>query len=292
MKKLNPIYLFFARILYHMPRWFKSTLGWCIGVSVFDVLRFRRGIINENLERAFPGMPAAKKRRLGRKSLITLGHLLVEFTGLPFMDESWVDRNITFEGMEHYQKAGEKGKGVLLLGLHMGSGECVLGSMCLKGMPIVLIGKRLRTPSMDRLLFESRARTGMEFIPTHGKSTAMHILKALRKEKNVLFVLDQHIYPPYGVATTFFGHRVGTGFGLALFAQKTQAPVIPLHSFRDSSGRNHVVFGPEIPFVAEDTKQETLEKMTQTYNHILEDIIRKHPDQWLWIHRRWKPFDP
>lgn len=265
-------------------------LGASIGIVFFDVFRFRRRIIMSNLQRAFPDWTRSEKNRVGRKAMITQGHLVVEFFNLPFMNRNWVEKNIVFEGLEHYEAAISKGKGVLLLGMHMGSGECAIGSICVKGIPLVLIGKRFRNAFMDRLLFGSRARTGMSFIPPHGKTTAIQIMRCLREQKAVLFVLDQHIYPPYGVASTFFGHHVGTAMGLALFAQKTAAPIIPLHTYRDTQGFNHVVFGPEVPFEEAESKKATLKTMTQTFNHVLEDTIRKHPGQWMWIHKRWKPF--
>ena len=288
--KLNSIYLIFAKAMFSLPQGVKNLLGKLIGVIFYDVFRFRRTIINSNLERAFPGLSSGEKRRLGRQSLVILGHLILDFFGLPFIDKKWVESHIVFDGMDHYQSAQKKGKGVLFLGMHMGSGECALGSMCIMGIPIVLIGKRFRKKGADNILFASRALTGMEFIPPHGKTTALNILKCLREGKSLVFVLDQHIYPPYGIATTFFGHHVGTAFGLALFAQKTGSPIIPLHTFRDERGTNHVVFGPEIPFVKEDDKEATLKNMTQAFNHVLEDTIRKHPGQWMWIHKRWKPF--
>jgi len=290
MKGLSKSYLFIAKLIFKLPRWLKNMIAKSIAVIVFDVFRFRRAIALNNISRVFPEWSNKKKRRIARQSIQTQGFQLIDFFSLPFLDKKWVEEHLVFDGWENHEKAQALGKGVLFLGLHLGNGELALGGMALKGLPLTLIGKNMRNKKINNILYSSRAATGLQFIPPHGKTTAMQILKGLKEGKSIIFILDQHIYPPYGVATTFFGHHVGTGFGLALFAMKTGAPVLPLHTFRDQNGKNHVVFGEPIPFTHAENREQTLKTMTQKYNHVLEETIQKYPGQWMWIHKRWKPF--
>jgi KDO2-lipid IV(A) lauroyltransferase len=102
---------------------------------------------------------------------------------------------------------------------------------------------------------------------------------------------------PYGIETTFFGRKTGTAYGLALFALKTKAPVLPLYTYRDEKFRTHLVFGEEIKLrepqntsTAQDRDLQILQ-MTQEYNTVIERIVTEHPDQWMWVHRRWKRWE-
>ena len=97
---------------------------------------------------------------------------------------------------------------------------------------------------------------------------------------------------PYGVASTFFGRRTGTAYGLALFALKTKSPVLPIYTYEGRDKKLHIVIEPAVDtsaYVTED-KEESQAKLTQAFNDKLEEIVRKHPEQWMWVHRRWKDF--
>jgi Kdo2-lipid IVA lauroyltransferase/acyltransferase len=162
-----------------------------------------------------------------------------------------------------------------------------------KVKPLSLISKRFSSAFLDEFWFALRTKSKTEFIDAHGKNNAFDILKALKKNRGVVFVVDQFMGKPFGVESKFFGHTTGTAYGLALFAQKTKAPVLPLSTFWGSDGRLNVAIGPVIDFsdIITDDKDKNNVLMTNRVNDVVADIIRKNPAQWMWVHRRWKVFE-
>jgi Kdo2-lipid IVA lauroyltransferase/acyltransferase len=141
---------------------------------------------------------------------------------------------------------------------------------------------------LDDIWFSVRGRFGTQFIAP--RNSSYEILKALKSKGCVIFVLDQFMGPPLGVKTEFLGRETGTAMGLALFAHKTGAPVVPCYTRRKADGRYVVCFEPEVPFEDFDDKNKNVQYMTQKYTDRIEAIVRKYPEQWMWIHRRWKVF--
>jgi KDO2-lipid IV(A) lauroyltransferase len=179
----------------------------------------------------------------------------------------------------------------------MGHGDLAVSMVAKKGFPIHLISKHFSNKIANDFWFGIRKRFGVKFIDPHGSKTPFDILKALKQKETVVFVLDQYMGPPYGVETKFFGEDTGTAYGLALFALKAEAPVITIFGERLPRGRYRLHFGQEIPFEViklagseEVDRDPTVAHMTQKYNHILENLILQKPRDWMWIHRRWKPF--
>jgi KDO2-lipid IV(A) lauroyltransferase len=154
-----------------------------------------------------------------------------------------------------------------------------------------LISKTFKSKWLNDFWFSVRRQKGMQFIEPHGKEASFRILRALREKSGVIFVMDQFMGKPYGVETTFFEHSTGTAYGLALFAMKTEVPVVPVFTFRDSEGRTVIKAEPPLPFENFGDREITIQKMTQKYNNKLEEIVRRHPEQWMWVHRRWKKFE-
>lgn len=133
----------------------------------------------------------------------------------------------------------------------------------------------------------------MRFIEAHGRKTPFEILRAIKDNEIVFFVNDQFMGRPYGVEVEFFGKKTGAAFGLAVFYTKTQSPIVPIYAFEGDDGKLHVKIDSEIEvdhLIRED-REQTYALMTQEFTHILERIVRKHPSDWMWIHRRWKTFE-
>jgi KDO2-lipid IV(A) lauroyltransferase len=185
-----------------------------------------------------------------------------------------------------------KKKGVLFLAAHIGNGDVASAMLSLSGLPIHLISKQFRSKWLNDAWFNIRGRLGTRFIAPENSS--FEVLRALRKNEIVVFVLDQFMGPPVGVETTFFGHRTGTAAGLATIASRTGSPVIPVNTYRRPDGRHVISFGDEIPFIStegQERNQRDIQVMTQAYTDKIEEIVRQHPEQWMWIHRRWKEFE-
>ncbi len=281
-----------SQVIRILPPWGQRAIGGLLGLLWFDVFRIRRSVILNNLERAFPEMSPGERVRLGRRSCLNMGLTVVEYAFLPRLTRQQVEREFVVEGAEHIERArrspsGES-RGVCLLTLHLGNGDLACGALSLLGYPMVLISKEFKLKWLNDLWFGMRARLGTEFIPPRNSSYA--ILKALKKSKFVTFVLDQFMGPPIGVETTFFSHPTGTALGLAVMAQRSRCPVVPVYTYRREDGKTVIRFESEIAFEEKDTAESSQAHMTQVYTDYLESVIRRHPEQWMWVHRRWKEF--
>ena len=267
--------------------WWACVLAWLW----WDVLRLRRFTVYRNLTIVFPEKSKEERRQLARVSLRHMCMALPEFFSLPMLSRDFVARNMVIEGREHYDKAAAQGKGVLLLSLHIGNGDMGVTIMSLSGFPSHLISKKFKNQFLNSLWFGVREDKGVRFIDPHGTKTAFEILAACRRGEAVVFVLDQFMGRPFGIPTTFFGRPTGTAYGLSLFASKTGAPVVPVYTYRDEKLRTHLRFEPEIPFEENANRDLQNQIMTQKYNTVIENLIRRHPDQWMWVHRRWKRYE-
>ncbi len=224
-----------------------------------------------------------------RRSVLEQGYLIADFTEMGFLSKDQLFGKIEVVGRENLDRAVAQNKGVFLLALHVSNGDYGIAWLSAMGYPMHLITKRFKSKWLDDLWFRIRGRFGTHFI--EARNSSFEILKAIRSKEIVIFVLDQFMGPPLGVKTTFFGHPTGTAMGLALFARKTEAPVIPSYIERKDDGSFRLHFLPEVPFEEKSDKEATLQFMTQRYTDTIESIVKTCPGQWLWIHRRWKAFN-
>jgi KDO2-lipid IV(A) lauroyltransferase len=275
-------------IVLTVPRFVWVGLAWALALLWFDVFRIRRSVAVANVLRAFPEFDHNKANRIARASIYHLAMNLVEFVYMPVFEARHLSRFFVMHGYHHLETARSNGRGALLLGLHLGNGDFSIAALSRSGMPVHLISKEFKARWLNRLWFGMRGRHGTRFIPV--EKSSFDILRALRNNELVIFVLDQFMGPPSGVPTKFFGHPTGTAAGLAVFADRTRSPVIPCFTYRDTSGISHMVFEAPLPFVEGTTKEDTVARMTQIYTDEVERIVRLHPEQWMWIHRRWKNF--
>ena len=283
----------FSRVLALLPRRGVRALGAVIGWLWIDVLRIRWKVIRENLEIAFPDVPWKIKRQWGRQSVHKLGGDFAEILTTPWMDQKWLQKNIVFEGLENLDRAKSQGKGVYLLSLHLGNGDTAASALSIKGYRLFLISKYFKNKILNSVWFYFRSAQGVKYIEAHSEKTAFEILRAIRAKDFVIFVLDQFMGRPFAVENTFFGRKTGTAYGLALFHLKTQSPVVPIYGFEGKDGRLHVVCEPALNLESLRTSDQDkdIATMTQHFNDVLEVIIKKHPKDWMWVHRRWKDYE-
>jgi len=262
----------------------------------FDVLRIRRWTVLKNLTIAFPEKSKEERMRLARLSMQHLCFGFFEFGLIPLMNKKWIDERAIFHGLDNYEKALAQGKGLLLLSLHMGNGDVGVAALTLKGIRFNLISKKFKNSIANEFWFGVREKMGTRFLQPHGKNLAFDILKATKRNEGVIFVIDQFMGRPYGIETTFFGKKTGSAYGLSLFALKTGAPVLPIYAYRDEDLKTHIVFEQSLEIDPDDDeiannnqdKDLQIQRLTQKYNDRVESIVRAHPEQWMWVHRRWK----
>ncbi len=284
---------FFSFLLGLIPRQILRSLGAFLGVLWFDIFRFRRRVILQNLDIAFPEKSQAEKIKIGRQSVYGMGSNFLEFFTLPQLDQKWAQKHAVYEGTENIREALSQGKGVYILSLHLGHGDMGASLITLLGIEIYLISKFFKTRWFNDFWFYIRKGRGVKFIEPHGRQAPFEILKAIKNKACVIFVLDQFMGKPYGVETEFFRKKTGTAYGLALFHLKTGSPVVPVYTYEGHDGKIHLVFEPELKLshLVSDDKDKTIADLTQYFTDQIEKIVRRYPEQWMWLHRRWKVFE-
>ncbi len=291
---VGPFVRFVSSILGSLPRSWVRGAASVLGFVWFDILRLRRRVILENLQIAFPEKDLAWKLRVGRASVQKLCANFTELLTIPAMNQNWIQKHAVFEGWQNLENAKAKGKGILMLSLHVGTYDVAASLLPMRGEETYLISKDFKNPRLNEFWFSIRGSQGVRYIPAHSDKTAFDILKALKRKASVIFVIDQFMGKPFGIESTFFGRSTGTAYGLALFAMKTGAPVIPMYSVEGADGKIHFIAEPEIdtaPYIDDNQKEKSLQLLTQRFTDVIESIVRKYPEEWLWVHRRWKKFE-
>lgn len=283
----------FSRIVASLMRLFPWELNFYLAKVLafiwYDLFKIRKKIILDNIEVALPGLPEERKEEIARNSMVTLCRGFFDVMKIPYLTDEWIDKNVLYEGWENIEKVKALDSGLFFLCLHLGSGDLAAALVSRRIKPVTLISKRFTNKFLDSFWFGLRERSETKFINAHGKSNAFEILTALKNKQGVAFVLDQFMGKPFGVESQFFGVTTGTAYGLALFWKKTQKPVFPLYTFWDEQHQFHICIDQAVDLTGD--LSETNEVITNKFNVLLENIIRKHPDHWMWVHKRWKTFE-
>jgi KDO2-lipid IV(A) lauroyltransferase len=246
----------------------------------------QRLIAHHNLRRAFPEKSEEEILSIVKGVYRNMGLVAAEFFDIPSLTRENIGDLVDAEGLENCHKALEKGKGVLMFGAHFGNWEleAVAASLFLK--PFVAIYRPLDNAILDRLVLKVRSITGNTLLE---KNRAMRtMLRTLKNNEMVGILMDQNVDVYEGVFVDFFGRPACTTDGLAILALHTGAPVLPGYMARLPNGRYRFVLGPEVPIVDTGDKQADVAENTQRFMKVIEETIRQYPDQWLWVHQRWK----
>jgi KDO2-lipid IV(A) lauroyltransferase len=277
----------FVHLLGILPRRLARSAGAIIaGIAWFTLGRLRR-VGLRNLELAFPQMPFAERKRVLRLEYRSLGWQLAEFAKMSGYTPEYASRFIRYDGLENYLAARDRGKGVLVLTGHLGAWELSSFYHSLAGYPMGMVIRRLDNPLVDRMVNRIRCRHGNRVL--HKDDFARGLIGAMRAGETVGILMDTNMTPPQGVFVPFFGVPGCTASGLARVALKTNAAVVPGFLLWETAERRYVLhFLPEVALIdTGDSEPDAIEN-TARLTAVLEDVIRRYPDQWLWMHRRWK----
>lgn len=276
-----------AHVLGYLPRSVARGIAGGIAWVAYSLLGRLRRVGERNLAMALLETSAAERKRILRGVYRHLGWQLVEFCRMPRYTPKNSQEWIRVDGEEHYLAARSKGKGVLVLTGHLGAWELSSFYHSLIGHPMGMVIRRLDNRALDAFVNGIRCMHGNWVL--HKDDFGRGLMMAMRKGEAVGILMDTNMTPPQGVFTRFFGIEACTASGLAHVALKTGAAVLPGFMVWEPTEKKYVLrFGPELKFAHTGNLKEDAAAATQQCNDVLESWIRRYPDQWLWIHRRWK----
>lgn len=293
---VHPILIFMAFVESVNFRIFRSAEGRLLGRVLYG-FGFRRVVVEENLRRAFPEKSDSEIEALIRKNYQHYGRLFFEFirSFSVVLFKRFLQNQVIIEGEQNLRAALAEGKGVFVMTAHLGNWEVLPahGSHILK-VPVTMVTKRLKPNWFHEIVERTRFLIGtrMAFEP----QTMKVVMKALKRGEVVGFAIDQFAGAPVGARVPFFNLPVGSHTALATLALRTGAPVVPGLAIRNADGSYRVRFEPRIPTVRVDAvsegyasaQEEEVIRNTAAYTAWVEERVREYPEQWLWIHRRWK----
>jgi Kdo2-lipid IVA lauroyltransferase/acyltransferase len=281
-----PVWLI-VKLLGALPRPISRAAG--IGIAqLFGMLHGRlRRVGMTNLAIAFPDKTPAQRRAILRGVFTSLGRELAEFCMFPWYTKENVSRVVVYEGFENYESSRNRGKGVLFMTAHLGAWELGSFAHSLMGHPLRVVARSLDNPYLDRLVGRYRMLHGNT---TFGKDEfARGLLAAMRAGETVGVLMDTNMTPPQGVFVDYFGIPACTASGVARVALRTDAAVVPAFTIWDPAiGKYRIHFDPAVKMVRTGDDDADAVANTAIFTKVIEGYARRYPDQWLWVHRRWK----
>ena len=268
-----------------LPMRVVRRLGAALGRLACAVDRRHRRIALDNLAAAFPSRPRAERRVLARTMFAHFGSLLLELLKFGTYTPEQMRAAIDVEGAERAHQAYEQQRGVLFFTGHFGYWEIQAIVEPLHGHPISVLARPLDNARLNEMLERIRTRTGNSVIYREG--AVRKVLRELAANHGVALLIDQHLHTPDAVYVDFFGRPAATTSALAALALRTGAPVVPVFALPLPGGRYRLVYEHPVDPPEADTP-DAVREFTQRCTDVLEMYVRRHPELWLWMHRRWR----
>jgi KDO2-lipid IV(A) lauroyltransferase len=281
------VVLALIRSLGLLPRNAARHIGAAIGSVAFFLLPRLRRVGYRNLGIAYPELSFSGHTNILRGEYRNLGWLLAEFCQMHKYTPENTRSLIHYEGLEHYIRARKAGKGVLILTGHLGAWELSSFYHSLMGYPMSMVIRRLDNQLVDGLVNSIRCQHGNKVV--HKDDFARGLISAMRQGETVGILMDTNMTPPQGVFVDFFGTAACTASGMARVALRTGAAVLPGFLLWEASLQEYVLhFGEELELIETGDNETDVSANTALFTKVIESYIRRYPDQWLWLHRRWK----
>lgn len=266
-------------------------LGAAIGTLGAALDRVNHGVAARNLAIAFPEAKPRERRKLLRATYRNFGRMAAEWLHFRELNRGNIERYVTYEGLENWDNATRisDGRGILILTGHFGNFELLSQAHSIYGTPTAIVYRPLRNPILDRAVADLRQRCGNATVPRKG--AGREIVRFLKDNWLVAVPLDLDVR--HGVFVDYFSVKAATSPALARVAMATGAPVLPAFIVREAgSTRHRITFLPVIEVIKTRDRVESVRENTQRFTTAIETMVRRHPDHWNWIHRRWKTRPP
>ena len=289
-KRIDLLLYFLIKSLFILiaciPKSITGYLSRILGMLWYFFDKRHRELAILNLTHAFSGeMSEAEIKILSKRNFINTVNIIFELARAYHWKAEKVPGFFRINGLENLKKAHNRKKGILFLTGHVGNWEMSVHLKRLVGIDGSGVYRRLDSPSLNRYVLEKRQMTGCRMYPV--KDAVMGIFYELGQGNFTGILCDQNAKRSQGVFVDFFGRKACTNKGLAQLSLATKAPVLPFFFLRDSGGFI-LEIGEEIPLVETGSKDADIIVNTQSYTRVIEDVVRRYPDQWLWVHNRWK----
>jgi Kdo2-lipid IVA lauroyltransferase/acyltransferase len=284
------------RIEYTAVSALRAVLGWLphglvrlwgatVGVLFYALDRKHRRVALTNLAQAFPTRSAREQRAIARDMFRHFGRLLFEMLKFSTLSPEAMLRRVEFEGEDRARLAYAQGRGVLFFTGHFGFWELHAMVHGLQLQPIGVLARALDNPHLNTLLENVRGRTGNAVIYRQG--AVRRVLKTLAAGQGVALLIDQHMHSADAIWVDFFERKAATTSTLAALALRTGAPVVPVFALPIGGGRYRMIYEHAVEPPAADAP-DAIREFTQRCTDVLEMYVRRHPELWLWMHRRWR----
>ena len=269
-----------------LARWIPARpVGFLLGWLALSLLRVRRRVVLTNMEQAL-GLRGAPARALAATLYRHLGRGALELLRAPGLTQGAARELMGEEGMRRLEAVAGQGKGMLVLTAHLGHWDLLACAAARAGLPLSIVTRRIKSAWLDRFWSGLRGTCGVKLLPDQG--SAGRVISRLRRGEVVGYVLDQH--QPGGLAVPFFGRPAATSTSLARLARATGSPVVAAFLIRQPGGGYRLEVSDPLPAISDlvGSQEEKIQQATRIYTETLEQAIRRWPEQWLWLHRRWK----
>ncbi|MBN2254564.1 MAG: lysophospholipid acyltransferase family protein [Deltaproteobacteria bacterium] len=252
----------------------------------YHVSEKHRIITVHNLVRAFPEKNLSEIIGIAKNVYRNMGTVAAEFFEIPNLTVENMSNWVTFEGLENYEKARAKKKGILFYTGHFGNWELLAACFGLKNMRVTIVYRALDNPVLENFVAWFRSFTGHKVIPKGG--AFQRIVELLGCNEMIGILIDQNVAWKEGVFVDFLGRPASTTRRFADLALKTGAPVVSAFIIRQENGRYRIVINKEIEVSRTGVYERDIFDTTQNFTRVIEDMVRQYPDQYFWIHQRWK----
>lgn len=281
-----PVWLL-AAVMRWLPRPLAHAIGISIAMLVYAVHARLRRVGRRNLDLAFPGKSRKEKKKILRGVFAGLGRQLAEFCLFPRYTLENLPRIAVYEGFHNFAEAQALGKGVIFLTAHFSGWEVSSFAHSLYGHPMNIVARPLDNPYLDARVERYRTMHGNAVLSKQDFARAL--LKLLKRGEVVGILMDTNMTPPQGAFVDFFGIPACTATGIARVALHTGAAVVPGFCIWDKpSGRYKICMEPAVKLVRTGDDEADAVTNTALFNKVIESYATRYPDQWLWVHRRWK----